>query len=829
MSMARQPLQLETLLQDLRFAGRLLRKNIGFSAVALLTLVLGIGPTTAVFSVVDTILLSRLPYLHPDQLVLVSETVPNVGQTSNPHDENYLGVAAAEYLDYRDRNRSFSQVAAYQDDGFNLTGAATPLRITAERATPSLFPLLGVSPAIGRTFSDQEAQPGADRVVVLTHDLWQNQYGSDPAIVGTTVKLDEKSYTVIGVMPASFRFPSDSVPASERVQLWVPLSFTPDQISDRLREFGTHLIGRLKTGVSVAQAQADMRTIADGFMREHADLYSGTLHVVPHAFAYSGYSVAKVRPLIMLLIAAVACVLLITCANVANLLLARATRRSREMAIRAAIGAQRGRLVRQCLIESGLLSLIGGLAGVVLAFALLAALRHFGPANLARLQDVRLHWIAAAFTLALSLGTSFVFGFVPAWRLSQTSPQSCMKESTQAGPSRTTHKLQSRLIVGEIAVALLLLVGSTLLVKSFVRVLNVPFGFNPEGAMVVRTLFDRPRYPDPVKREAVQKELLDRLSRLPAVSGVAAASHLPLSDARQIGFRLEHAAADDFHWAENSLVSPGYFRVMGISILRGRDFSYADDRSTPPAAIVNEAFVKKFLSGQEALGQRFNWGGRALFTIVGIVNDVRISALDADPPPMIYDSMFQVESGASARTAFVIRASTREGAAESLYKAVEQQIWSVDKDLPTYNTSTLAELVSESIAQRRFATLLMGSFAVLALVLAAVGIFGVISYLVSERRREMAVRIALGAQRRNIGWMILRTASLMAVAGCAIGLVGYLVASRLVRLNLYQVSIFDPFTLLLAPAALIAIALVAAYLPARRAMQSDPMAALRYE
>jgi predicted permease len=375
-----------------------------------------------------------------------------------------------------------------------------------------------------------------------------------------------------------------------------------------------------------------------------------------------------------------------------------------------------------------------------------------------------------------------------------------------------------------------LLIGSSLLVKSFVRVLNVPFGFNPVGAVVVRTLFDRPRYPDAVKREAVQKELLNRLSQLPGVSSVAAASHLPLSDARQIGFRLEHAAANDFHWAENSLVSPGYFGVMGISIVSGRDFSYDDSRNTPPAAIVNEAFVRTFLIGQDPVGQRFQWGDRALFTIIGVVNDVRISALDADPPPMIYDSMFQVESGASARTAFVVRVSQRgRGTEQGLYNVIKQQIWSVDKDLPTYDTTTLAALVSESVAQRRFTTMLMGSFAAVALMLAAVGLFGVISYVVSERRRELAVRIALGARRSNIGWMILQNASIMAVTGCGTGLLAFAAASRLVRSNLYQVSAYDPLTLCLAPVALIGIALLAAYWPARRAMRSDPMAALRYE
>ena len=817
-------------MHDLKFAARSLRNNPGFALVAVLTLALGIGPTTAVFSAVNTILLRPLPYAHPEQLVILSETLANMREVSGAKDAGYLGMAAGEYLDYRDRNRSFSQVAAYQYDAFNLTGAGTPLRITADRTTASLFPLLGVAPAIGRTFSERETLPGAGNVAVLAYDLWQKQYAGDPHVLGSTIKLDEKPYTIIGVMPASFRFPSDSAPASERVQLWVPLNFAPDLITDRLREFGIHFLGRLQPGSSVLLAEQDARRIAKQFMREHADVYSGNLYVVPHAFPYLAYNLARIKPLLLLLIAAVSCVLLIACANVANLLLARASSRSREMAIRAAIGAQRSRIVRQCLVESGLLSLLGGLAGILLAFFLLAGLRYFGPKSLVRLQDVTLHPVALAFTVVLSLGTSIAFGFVPAWRLSRTSPQSSMKESAQAGPGPGAHTLQSRLIVGEIAAALLLLIGSTLLMKSFVRVLNVPFGFNPDGALVVRTVFDRPRYPDPLRREAVEKELLDRLSHLPGVSGAAVASHLPLSDARQIGFRLEHAEANDFHWAENSLVSPGYFRVMGISLVRGRDFTYQDSRSTPPAAIVNEAFAKAFLPGQDPIGQRFHWGDRALFTIVGVVKDVRISALDAAPPPTIYDSIFQVESGASGRAAFVLRLrEPQSGAEQGLYRTAQQQIWSLDKDLPTYETTTLAALVSESVAQRRFTTLLMGSFSIVALVLAAVGLFGVISYVVSERRRELAVRIALGARKANIGWMILGKASSMALAGCGIGLLAYVAASRLLRSSLFAISVFDPTTLVFAPLLLAAIALLAAYVPARRAMRSDPMAVLRYE
>jgi predicted permease len=813
----------QSLIRDVKFGMRLLRKSPGFTFVAVLTLTLGIGVNTAVFSAVDTILLQPLPYVHSEQLLLVSEALPKLGGDD-------VGVAAGEYLDYRDRNRSFSQVAAYQNDGFNLTGVGTPLRINADRATASLFPLLDVRPVLGRTFTDVESQPGADNVVVISHDLWQRQYGADSSVIGKTIKLDEKPYSVIGVMPASFRFPSDSAPTSERVQLWVPLSFSQEQITDRLREFGIHFIGRLKPGLSKTQAQHDIESIAAGFMQEHADIYSGTLRVVPRSFGYAAHTVAKIKPLLILLVAGVACVLLIACANVANLLLARASRRRREMAIRAAIGAARNRLISQCLVESWLLALLGGMGGVLLAWILTAALRYFGPTNLGRLQDVRLHPVALGFTLVVSVVTSILFGFVPALRLSQISPQSCIKETTQAGPARATHALQTRLVIGEIAIAVVLLIGGSLLLKSFVHVLNVPFGFNPEGTVVVRTLFDRPRYPDPITREVVQKELLDRFSHLPGVSTVAAASHLPLSDERQIGFRLEGAAANDFHWAENSLVSPDYFRAMGISILRGREIGYEDTRSTPPVAVVSETFVKRFLDGQDPVGQRFNWGDRALFSIVGVVNDVRISALDADPPPMIYLSMFQVESGASARTAFIMHLARHdEQAGQSLFNAVRQEIWAVDKDVPAYETTTLATLVSESIAQRRFTTLLMGGFALLALTLASIGLFGVVSYLVSQRTRELAVRMALGADRMTVYWMILSRGAIRALLGCIIGLAAFTAASQLFRSALYQVSAFDPFVLVVSPLLLIAIALLACYWPARRAMQVDPMAALRYE
>ncbi len=810
---------MEALLQDIRYGWRMLARNPAFTAIAVLTLAIGIGASTAIFSVVDTVLLRPLPYREPEKLVLVSETLPGMST-----DE--IGVSAGEYQDYRDRNRSFSQVAAYESAGFNLTGAGQPLRVNAAALSASAFALLGVSPELGRGFTVEEDRYGSGSVVVLSHALWERQYGRDPTILGHTVKLDEKPFTVIGVMPASFRFPFDGAPLSEMADLWVPIAFEPDLLSpeNRTREFGVGLIGRLKPGISKEQAQKDVENVATGFMQQYG--YSGTVRVVPKAHAFAGRTVEKAKPLVILLILAVACVLIIVCANVANLLLARASHRSREMAVRSAIGANPARIVRQCLVESVLLSICGASAGIIVSAASIAGLRRFGPADVPRLHDVMLHPNVLLFTLGLSVVTALLFGFVPAWRLAHVTPQTCLKESTQAGPARGTQKLQNSVATVEIAAALVLLIAGGLLLRSFVRLLDSPFGFDPNGVFVVRTLFDRARYPDPMKRQDAQKELLDRLSHLPGVTAVATASHLPLSDARQIGFRLEHAPADDYHWAENSLVSPGYFRSMGISLLEGRDFTEQDRPDTPNVAIISEKLAREYFPGRSAVGGRFQWGDLAFFTITGVAADVHISALDADPPPMIYTSMYQVERGASGRTAFVLRSKNQD---EGLFQEVQQQVWAVDKDLPIYNTTTLAKLVSESLAQRRFTVLLLGSFAVVAVVMAAIGLFGVISYLVAERTREFGVRMALGADRTSIYWQVLKRAALLSARGCGIGLLLSVFASRLLQTSLYQVSRFDGPTLVFVPFLLLSVALFAAYWPARRATKVDPAVALRYE
>ncbi|HXS75776.1 MAG TPA: ABC transporter permease [Terracidiphilus sp.] len=810
----------ETLPADVKFAARQMRKAPAFTVTCLLTLALGIGANTAVFSAINAILLHPLPYQDPSCLVLVSETLPLM------NGDNAVGVSAQEYLDYKRQNSVFTDVAASEPVEFNLTGTGQPQRVNAARISATALPVLGVAPEIGRNFTEAEDRYGSDHVVLLSHELWASQYGSDPAIVGKAIHMDETAYMVVGVMPASFRFPLDGAPPSERASVWLPMAFAPNLLKpeNRTMEFGVGLIGRLKPGISTRQAQSNMDQIATRFMREHG--YAGTLRVVPHVYPFAAHSVEGARALLILLAGAVFCVLLIASANIANLLLARATSRQQEMALRIAIGANRLRLVRQCLVESALMGVLGSIAGVGLAIVLVEELRRFGPTSLPRLQDVTVHPIVLLFAVMLSLITSLFFGFAPAWRLSRVPPQASLRTARQASGDRGSQTLQNSVATAQIALAFVLLIAGGLLLRSFVRLMESPFGFNPKDAFVVRTVFDQVRYPDPARRDVVQKELLDRLSRLPGVESVAEATHLPLTDSRQIGFRLEHAAPDDYQIAENSLVSWGYFRALGIALIAGRDFTPADQRESPAVAIISRALSRKYFAGQNPIGKHFEWGGRGMFTIIGVAADVHISSLDSAPPPMIYFDMFQVQSGVSGKTAIILRG---RGANADLLPSIRGQVRSLDRELPLYEAATLQSLVSESLAQRSFVLVLLGAFAATALLLAAVGIFGVISYLVAQRSREFGVRVALGANRSQITHLVLARGAWIAIMGCICGLGLSVFASRLLLANLYQTSRFDPAMLCLVPLLLFLVVLLASWIPARRAARIDPMEALRGE
>ena len=811
---------METLIQDVRYGIRMLRKSPGFTAVALVVLTVGIGANVAIFSVVNTVLLRPLPYHDPGRLVMLWESLPGIGY-------GQLGTSSGEYLDYRGRNRVFSGIAGYKNDTANLTGSGQPEHIHITEATANLFSVLGVQPRIGRTYTAEEDRPGAGKVAVLSYGLWKRRFGADRNILGRVVDLDGQPYTVLGVMPASFQFPFSTLPYSEQAELWVPVAFTPDEIADRVREFGTFTVGRLKPGVSLQQAQEDVTRVAAEFQKQYPQVYSGNIYVKPAVSSLAADIVGKVRPMLLVLLGAVGFVLLIACANLANLLLARATGRAREMAVRAALGASHTRLLRQFLTESLLLAGAGGTLGLFAAFWLVRVLVAFGPEQVPRLLDVTIDPAVLAFAVVISVLTGILFGIAPAWRASGGELQPALKEaSARAGTSREKLRLRNGLVVLETACSLLLLVGAGLLVNSFIRVLRVPPGFNPNGVLIARTQFDDTRYPKAELCGVAEKEIIARLRRLPGVESAGFVTNLPLADPRGIGFRIEGGPANEFHNADNALVSEDYFQAMGIPLLRGRGFREQDTASTPLVAVINQTLARTYFSGTDPIGKRLLWGDRAPFTIVGIAGDVKFSALDADVAPMIYMSNFQVSSGVSRHAVFVVRTS---GDPASLASAASGTIWSVDKDLPVFGVTTMNEVLAASVAQRRFSMSLLGGFAVLALLMAAIGLYGVLSYSVSQRMHEMGLRMALGASARDLMRLVVGQGMRVVLAGIGAGLLASLGATRLLSGMLFGVSPLDPFTFVTVAGVLAASALLASIVPARRATRVDPIVALRYE
>ena len=811
---------METLLQDVRYGLRMLRKSPGFTAVALLVLTIGIGANVAIFSVVNTVLLRPLPYRDPGRLVMIWESLPGIGFQQ-------VGTATGEYLDYRDRNRVFSGVAGYKNDTANLTGSGQPQRVPITRASANLFSVLGVQPMLGRTYTRDEDRPGAPKVAVLSYGLWKRRYGADRNILGRAVDLDGQPYTVIGVMPASFQFPFSSLPYSDRAELWAPVAFTQDEISDRVREFGTFAVARLKPGVSLPQAQEDVARIAAEFEKQYPQFYNGSVYVKATASPLAADIVGKVRPMLLLLLGAVGFVLLIACANLANLLLARASARSREMAVRSALGASPVRLVRQFLTESVLLAIAGGALGLFAAFWAVRLLVAFGPERVPRLQDVGVDPPVLGFAVALSLLTGLLFGIAPAWRASRGEPQSALKEAgARAGTSRERLRLRDALVVLETACSLLLLVGAGLLLNSFVRVLRVPPGFNPNGVLIARTQFDESRYPKAEQCGLAERQIMARLRRLPGVESAGFVTNLPLADPRGIGFRIEGHPPNEFHNADNALVNEDYFRAMDIPILRGRSFRERDTPSTTLVAVINQTLARTYFPNQDPIGKRLVWGYRTPFTIVGVAGDVKFSALDAEVAPMIYMSNFQVTSGISRHAVFVVRTA---GDPAGLASAARREIWSVDKDLPVFGVTTMNDVLSSSTAQRCFSMILLGAFAVLALLMAAVGLYGVLSYSVSQRMHEMGLRMALGANARDLMRLVVRQGIRVALAGVAAGLLASVAATRLLAGMLFGVSPLDPLTFAAVVAVLVAAAALASFIPARRATRVDPMVALRYE
>ena len=807
--------------RDLRYSVRSLARSPVFAAAAVLTLALGIGANSAVAGLVRAVLLRTPPYTNASRLVMVWQRLPALGGG-----DDRLGASLPEYVDYRDRSRVFAAIAGYENIDLDLTGDGPPQRLAAGRVTSTLFSTLGVRPFMGRDFTAADGQEGAGNVAILSYALWQSRFGADRAVVGHTVRLDEQSYTVVGVMPRGFDFPWAGMPMSDHAELWTPLVFTRDAMAARAQSYDVRMVARLAPGVTLGQARSDVGRVVADMRREYPQIYNGDVQTQATVDGLVADARAGARPLLLTLAGAVVFVLLIACANAAHLLLARAVSRRPEMALRRALGASAGHVIGQALGEALGLAAAGGAIGLGLAVVLVALIRRFGPDNIAGLAQAHIDGQVLVFTAILALVTAFVCGGVPALRAARSDAGETLKSGRRdVGGGRARHRLRNSLVVFEAASAMVLVVSAGLLLRSLIRVLGVPPGFDPSGVVVARTTFDYHRYSSDDKRRTAERAIIERLRALPGVEEVGFTTHLPIADERKIGFTVEGRDPNEFHWAANALVGDDYFRTMRIPLLRGRTFGPADGAQAPWAAVINASMAQQYWPNEDAVGRVVRWGGRPL-TIVGVVGDVRLGGLDAPVQPTIYGSAFQIQSGATQFAVFIVRTSSDPTA---LLGAMQRTIWSVDGGLPVFGGTTLGDVVSRSVATRRFLVWLLTGFAATALILAVVGLYGVLSYSVAQRTPELGVRVALGARPGDVSRLVVRDGLRLAGGGIVIGAVAAAGAGAAIARLLYGVGPFDVVTYTVGAAVLACASLVACWIPARRAARLDPLTALRAE
>ena len=799
---------MESLCQDLRYGLRGLAKNPGFTLVAVLTLALGIGANSAIFSVVNAVLLRPLPYREPERIVTALRG-------------GWFPIAPANFLDWRAQQSAFEQIGAAQAWGPTLTGRERPEQVGALQVTSDLFSVLGVSPALGRTFLPGEDQPGAGKVVVLSHHLWQRRFGGDPALVGQTITLNGDGYTVVGVMPAGFQFAPFWVTNAE---LFAPLNLGPragDRAGQSLRVFA-----RLKEGVTREQAQAEMNAISRRLEQQYPETNKNSdIRIDPLHEKVAG----KVRPALLVLLGAVSFVLLIACANVANLLLARSAARRKEIAVRAALGAGRVRLIRQLLTESMLLGLAGGGLGLLLAGWGINLLVALSPANLPRVETISLDLRVAGFTLAVALATGLIFGLAPALQASKLDLNEALKEGGRGSTEGLRrNRVRGALVVAEVALALVLLIGAGLMIRSFRRLQAVDAGFDPRRVLTLTVQTSGPKYATGAQRAAFFDQLLPRLAALPGVASASAINHLPLAgDTWTLGFAVEGRPAPapgERQGAVYRIVRPGYFRTMGMTVLNGRDFTDQDRAGAPGVAMINETFARSVWPNEDPIGKRIrvNDDGPNPREVIGVVKDAKQSEWTADARREVYLSHLQTPT--PSYLTLVLRAA---GEPLGLAAAVQREVWSIDQDLPVAKVASLEQVVADAVGQPRFNLLLLNLFAAVALALAAVGIYGVMAYSVAQRTHEIGIRLALGARAGDVLKLVVGQGLILTLIGLAIGLGAAFGLTRLMESLLYGVSATDPATFIAIPLLLAGVALFASYLPARRAMKVDPMTALR--
>jgi predicted permease len=827
----------ENLAQDVRYALRMLRKSPGFSAVVILTIALGIGATTAIFSVVDATLLHPLPYPEPDQLVSIRDDLPGAGALD-------IGMSQPEWQDLQ-RSGIFEYVSPAWFDENNLTGSSQPARVRLLITAPNYFALLGVKPQLGRAFNPDDHSPGLILEVLISDGLWKRDFGSDPQILGRSVRLDTDLYRIVGVMPPGFDAPGRTT-EERNIEVWAATSFYGAPMSDhppRNRRNLPTAIARLKPGLTIAAAQSQVDALVASLQKQFPTDYPAqsawTVRLVP----LKDTVVGNVRRSLILLLGAVALVLLIACVNVANLLLARASVRGREMALRQALGAARTRLMLQLLTESLLLALLGGFAGLAILYSVKGFLLRILPENLPRLNSISISWGVLLFALLASLIAGVIFGLAPALQAGGLDLTHALKQegrgSTGSGRQARTRRV---LVVTEFALSLVLMIAASLLLHSFWDLLNACLGFNPRNVMSLRTRLPDPndpatdKYKTPSQEATFLRELLRRNATLPGVDEVAIgdSASIPL-DQSQRALNLiadghffftiagRDTQSDQPPVAERSRVTPGYFHLLGIPLLRGRLFNELDNENAPQVAVINEAFARMYWPNESPLGQRFR-STRAespWITVGGVVANARTESLAQADVPQVYLNLYQ--NGAH-RLAIFLRGHLD---AVAIPAGVRQQVQSVDPTLTVFDAQTLNETVSASLAERRFSMQMISLFALSALLLASLGIYGVISYIVSERTHEIGIRLALGAQRANIVRMVLRQGLRLAITGAAVGLLGASIVSQLMAGLLYGVKPTDPLTFLGVALLLMGVAMLATYIPARRATKVDPMCALR--
>jgi putative ABC transport system permease protein len=808
---------METLFKDIQYGVRGLLKRPGFTVIALITLALGIGANTAIFSVVNAVLLRPLPFQDPEQLVIVWEDATFAGFPRNT-------PAPANYVDWKNQNQSFSDMAASHVTSFNLTGDGEPERVSAYSVTANFFPLLGVQPLLGRSFLTDEDRPGASKVAVLSYSLWQSRYGADRSILNRDILLNGEKYSVVGVMPASFQF------FEKDTRLWVPIALDQEDWANRGGHFLT-VVARLKSGVSVSQAQADMNAIMHRIAVDHPGAtMAGKLGAV--VLPVRDQFVGDARGSLIVLLVAVAFVLLIACANVAGLLLARAVGRRKEIALRMALGAGRSRVVRQLLTESLLLAAVAGVLGSLLAYGSFTFLQGLVPAEMALAASLKLDVRILIFTLGISIITGIIFGLVPALQSANFDLNDALKASS--GRITSTGRLRSAMIVFEVALSLVLLVGAGLLIQTLFQLFRQYSVLEPEKVLTMRTILPREKYKEPQQRDNFYQQVLQRVEHLPGVVAAGYSTSVPLAwKGGTSGFYpegLKTPIPGMAYDANHRQVSTNYLKAMNIPLRQGRYFESRDNAQSMPVAIINETMARQYWPGENALGRRFKVGDPdedvPWVEIVGIAGDVRQMGIDEPVKAEMYLPYQQIDNIWYNPRDLAIRTT---GETSNLVGSVRQIIREVDPDQPVSNVATMAEVLGTEAAQRRIGMMMLAGFAALALLLASLGIYGVLAYFVTQHTNEIGVRQALGATPRNILFLVLRKGMALTLLGVVIGLGASFALTRLMSSLLFGVKAADPLTFVTVPLLLALVALVACLVPALRATRIDPLVALRYE